>query len=179
MIRVWLVLMPLSNLLFSSTAVSLENSTVPEFINIGVLYYFNTSVGRIVKIAVETAVDDINSDSTILGKTKLKLSFQEDSKYRGFLSIAEALQLMATHTVAIIDPQTSTIAHVISHIANELHVPLLSFSTTDPTLSSLQFPFFIRTAFNDIFQMTAIANMILPPSSSNSLQNQLKQTMDS
>ncbi|CAL5197393.1 unnamed protein product [Lathyrus oleraceus] len=161
MIRVWLVLlMALSNLLFSSAAVGLENSTVPEFINIGVLYSFNTSVGRIVKIAVETAVDDINSDSTILGKTKLTLSFQEDSKYRGFLSIAEALQLMATHTVAIIGPQTSTTAHVISHIANELHVPLLSFSATDPTLSSLQFPFFIRTAFNDIFQMTAIADMV-------------------
>ncbi|CAK8561940.1 unnamed protein product [Lathyrus sativus] len=161
MIRVWLVrLMALSNLLFSSAAVGSENSTAPEFLNIGVLYSFNTSVGRIVKIAVQTAVDDINSDSTILGKTKLKLSFQEDSKYRGFLSIAEALQLMATHTVAIIGPQTSTTAHVISHIANELHVPLLSFSATDPTLSSLQFPFFIRTAFNDIFQMTAIADMV-------------------
>ena len=66
MIRVWLVLlMALSNLLFSSAAVGLENSTVPEFINIGVLYSFNTSVGRIVKIAVETAVDDINSDSLV------------------------------------------------------------------------------------------------------------------
>ncbi|XP_073219429.1 glutamate receptor 3.6-like isoform X2 [Cicer arietinum] len=67
---------------------------------------------------------------------------------------------MATRTVAIIGPQTSTTAHVISHIANELHVPLLSFSATDPTLSSLQFPFFIRTAFSDIFQMTAIADIV-------------------
>ncbi|XP_019422413.1 PREDICTED: glutamate receptor 3.6-like isoform X2 [Lupinus angustifolius] len=67
---------------------------------------------------------------------------------------------MATHTVAIIGPQTSTTAHVISHIANELQVPLLSFSATDPTLSSLQFPFFIRTAFSDIYQMTAIADLV-------------------
>lgn len=91
MVRVWFVLflMALSNLRFSSAAVGSDNSTVPEFLNIGVLYSFNTSVGRIVKIAVETAVGDINSDSSILGKTKLKLSMQEDSKYRGFLSIAE------------------------------------------------------------------------------------------
>lgn len=91
MIRVWLVmLMVLSNLLFSSSGVGLDNSTVPPaFVNIGVLYSFNTSVGRIVKIAVEAAVKDINSDPSILGKTKLKLSLQEDSKYRGFLSIAE------------------------------------------------------------------------------------------
>lgn len=75
-------------------------------------------------------------------------------------TLLTALQLMATRTVAIIGPQTSTTAHVISHIANELHVPLLSFSATDPTLSSLQFPFFIRTAFSDIFQMTAIADIV-------------------
>ncbi|KEH20343.1 glutamate receptor 3.2 [Medicago truncatula] len=161
MIRVWfVVLMVLYNLMFSSTVAGLDNSTVPPFVNIGVLYSFNTSVGRMVKIAVEAAVADINSDPTILGNTKLNLSLQEDSKYRGFLSIAEALQLMATQTVAIIGPQTSTTAHVISHIANELQVPLLSFTATDPTLSSLQFPFFLRTSFNDIFQMTAIADIV-------------------
>ncbi|CAJ2635939.1 unnamed protein product [Trifolium pratense] len=160
MIRVWIVLLMVVSNLFSSSVVGLDNSTVPPVVNIGVLYSFNTSVGRIVKIAVEAAVADINSDTSILGNTKLNLSLQEDSKYRGFLSIAEALQLMATHTVAIIGPQTSTTAHVISHIANELQVPLLSFSATDPTLSSLQFPFFIRTAFNDIFQMTAIADIV-------------------
>ncbi|GAU50996.1 hypothetical protein TSUD_186250 [Trifolium subterraneum] len=160
MIRLWIVLLVALSNLFSPTVVGLDNSTVPPFVNIGVLYSFNTSVGRIVKIAVEAAVHDINSDPSILGNTKLNLSLQEDSKYRGFLSIAEALQLMATHTVAIIGPQTSTTAHVISHIANELQVPLLSFSATDPTLSSLQFPFFIRTAFNDIFQMTAIADIV-------------------
>ncbi|KAK7262774.1 hypothetical protein RJT34_30354 [Clitoria ternatea] len=160
MIRVWpVVLMVLFNGV-SSTEVVLDNSTIPASVNIGLLYSFNTSVGRIVKVAVEAAVEDVNSDPSILGKTKLKVSLQEDSKYRGFLSIAEALQLMATQTVAIIGPQTSTTAHVISHIANELQVPLLSFSATDPTLSSLQFPFFIRTAFSDKFQMTAIADLV-------------------
>lgn len=91
MIRVLVVmLMILSNLL-SSTGIGLDNSTVSAFVNIGVLYSFNTSVGRIVKIAVEAAVDDVNNDPSILGKTKLKVSWQEDSKYRGFLSIAEGM----------------------------------------------------------------------------------------
>ncbi|CAL0330806.1 unnamed protein product [Lupinus luteus] len=160
MIGVWVVVLTVLANGFSSTGIGMDNSTIPDFVNIGVLYSFNTSVGRIVKIAVEAAVEDVNADPSILGKTKLNVSLQEDSKYRGFLSIAEALQLMATHTVAIIGPQTSTTAHVISHIANELQVPLLSFSATDPTLSSLQFPFFIRTAFSDIYQMTAIADLV-------------------
>ncbi|KAI4353643.1 hypothetical protein L6164_002575 [Bauhinia variegata] len=161
MIKFWLVvLMVLSNGFYSTGAV-MNDSTVPDSVNIGILYAFNTSIGRILKIAMEAAVEDVNSDPSILGKTQLKVIMQEDSKYKGFLSIAETLQLMAKHTVAIIGPQSSITAHVISHVANELQVPLLSFSATDPTLSSLQFPFFIRTAQNDLFQMTAIAELVV------------------
>lgn len=89
MIAVWIVvLMVLSKGLSSSGVVS-DNSTIPAFVNIGVLYSFNTSVGRMVKTAVQAAVDDVNSDPSILANTKLKASLQEDTKYRGFLSIAE------------------------------------------------------------------------------------------
>ena len=62
--------------------------------------------------------------------------------------------------MAIIGPQQFLTAHVISHIANELQVPLLSYSATDPTLSSLQFPFFVRTAQSDLYQMAAIADFV-------------------
>lgn len=75
-------------------------------------------------------------------------------------SFSAALRFMETKTMAIIGPQNSVTAHVISHIANELQVPLLSFSATDPTLSSLQFPFFIRTSQNDLYQMAAVAEIV-------------------
>lgn len=52
------------------------------------------------------------------------------------------------------------IAHVISHIANELQVPLLSFAATDPTLTSLQIPYFVRTTQSDQFQMAAVAVIV-------------------
>lgn len=67
---------------------------------------------------------------------------------------------MEKDTVAIIGPQYSVMAHVISHIANELQVPLLSFAATDPSLSSLQFPYFVRTTHSDLFQMTAVAEIV-------------------
>lgn len=67
---------------------------------------------------------------------------------------------METDTVAIIGPQSSVVAHIISHLANELQVPLLSFGATDPTLSSLQFPFFVRTTQSDLYQMTAVAEVV-------------------
>lgn len=67
---------------------------------------------------------------------------------------------METDIVAIIGPQSSVVAHIISHVVNELKVPLLSFAATDPTLSSLQFPFFVRTTQSDLYQMTAVAEVV-------------------
>lgn len=62
--------------------------------------------------------------------------------------------------VAIIGPQSSGIAHMISEIANGLQVPLVSYAATDPTLSALQFPFFLRTTQSDAYQMAAMSNLI-------------------
>ncbi|XP_028795296.1 glutamate receptor 3.6 isoform X2 [Neltuma alba] len=160
MTGVWFVVLMILFHGFCLTVAGSNHSTRPDSVNIGVLYSFKTTVGRIAKIAIEAAIEDINSDPSILGETKLNVSMQEDSKYRGFLSIAEALHLTAKRTVAIIGPQSSVTAHVISHIANELQVPLLSVSATDPTLSSLQFPFFVRTTHSDLYQMTAIAELV-------------------
>lgn len=74
---------------FSFTLAVSNHSTRPDSVNIGVLYSFNTTVGRIVKLAIEAAIEDANSDPSILGETRLQVVMQEDSKYRGFLSIAE------------------------------------------------------------------------------------------
>lgn len=89
MAEVWFPALMILFLGFSSTVACSNHSPRPDSVNIGVLHSFNTTVGRIVKIAIEAAVEDINSVPSILGKTKLKVSMQEDSKYRGFLSIAE------------------------------------------------------------------------------------------
>lgn len=67
---------------------------------------------------------------------------------------------METDAVAILGPQSSVVSHIVSHVANELRVPMLSFAATDPTLSSLQFPFFVRTTLSDSYQMTAVAEII-------------------
>ncbi|XP_019185471.1 PREDICTED: glutamate receptor 3.6-like isoform X1 [Ipomoea nil] len=135
------------------------SSTRPGVVNIGCILTFNSDVGKVAKVAVEAAVEDVNSDPTVLGGTKLNLNML-DSNSSGFLGIVEAIRFMETETVAILGPQSSVIAHVISHIANELRVPLLSFAASDPTLSSLQYPFFVRTSQNDLFQMAAIASII-------------------
>ncbi|KAF8410637.1 hypothetical protein HHK36_003169 [Tetracentron sinense] len=149
-----------------------EGVSTPEDVNIGAIFTFGTINGRVAKIAMEAAVKDVNSNSSVLGGRKLAISMH-DSNYSGFLSIigdnlilvpipllVTALQYMENDTVAIIGPQNSVMAHVLSHLANELQVPLLSFTALDPTLSALQYPFFVQTAPNDLFQMSAIAEMV-------------------
>uniref|UniRef100_A0A804PE08 Glutamate receptor n=1 Tax=Zea mays TaxID=4577 RepID=A0A804PE08_MAIZE len=68
-------------------------------------------------------------------------------------------KFMETDVIAIIGPQCSAIAHIISYVANELQVPLMSFAS-DATLSSIQFPFFVRTMPSDLYQMAAVAAVV-------------------
>ncbi|CAN1127743.1 Glutamate receptor 3.3 [Linum perenne] len=131
----------------------------PSVVNIGALFTFESSIGRVAKIAIEEAVKDVNANSSVLPGTTLKVQM-ENTNCSGFLGMVEALQFMETHTIAIIGPQSSVVAHIISHVANELQVPLLSFAATDPTLNSLQFPFFVRTTHSDTFQMAAVAEIV-------------------
>uniref|UniRef100_A0A0E0PD92 Glutamate receptor n=2 Tax=Oryza TaxID=4527 RepID=A0A0E0PD92_ORYRU len=142
-----------------SCAQSQNISGRPDAVRIGAQFARNSTIGRVAAVAVLAAVNDINNDSNILPGTKLDLHMHDSSCNR-FLGIVQALQFMEKDTVAIIGPLSSTTAHVLSHLANELHVPLMSFSATDPTLSSLEYPFFVRTTVSDQFQMTAVADLV-------------------
>lgn len=139
-----------------------ENPTAmsrPTSVSIGALFTYDSVIGRSAKPAIQAAADDVNADATVLRGTKLNVIFH-DTNCSGFLGTIEALELMEKDVVAVIGPQSSGIAHIISHVVNELHVPLLSFGATDSTLSSLQYPFFIRTTLRDYYQMYGIADFI-------------------
>ncbi|KAI3855760.1 hypothetical protein MKX03_033440 [Papaver bracteatum] len=136
-----------------------SSSSRPSFVNVGALFTFNSTIGRAAKPAILAAVADVNSDSSILSGTKLNV-VMHDTVCSEFLGTIEALQLMEKDVVAIIGPQSSGIAHVISHVVEELHVPLLSFGATDPTLSALQYSYFIRTTQSDYYQMQAVADLV-------------------
>ncbi|KAI3803553.1 hypothetical protein L1987_31709 [Smallanthus sonchifolius] len=148
------------NTTVSPSSPSSSSSRMPRVLNVGALFTVNSVIGRSVKPAVAAAIDDVNSSPTVLSATQLNLILH-DTNCSGFLGTIEALELMEKDVVAAIGPQSSGIAHVISHVVNELHVPLLSFGATDPTLSSLQYPYFIRTTQNDYHQMSAITDLVL------------------
>ncbi|KAI5599579.1 hypothetical protein BDE02_02G205900 [Populus trichocarpa] len=129
----------------------------PAVVNIGAIFTFDSVIGKAAKPAMEAAVSDVNNDSRI--RTKLNL-LMDDVNSSVFLGTIDAFQLIEKEVVAIIGPQVSGIAHMISSIANGLQVPLISYAATDPTLSALQFPFFVRTTQSDSYQMAAMADLV-------------------
>ncbi|CAK7348968.1 unnamed protein product [Dovyalis caffra] len=131
----------------------------PAVVNLGALFTFDSVIGKAAKPAIEAAVSDVNNDSRILNGTKLNL-LMDDANSSVFLGSVGAFQLLEEEVVAIIGPQSSVIAHMISAIANGLQVPLVSYAATDPTLSALQFPFFVRTTQSDSYQMAAMADLV-------------------
>ncbi|XP_043689829.1 glutamate receptor 3.4 [Telopea speciosissima] len=137
----------------------LGSSSLPRIVNVGALFTFNSTIGKVAMPAIAAAVDDVNSDSSILPGTTLNVVIQ-DTNCSGFLGTIGAFQMMEKDVVAVIGPQSSGIAHIISNVVNELHVPLLSFAATDPTLAALQYPYFLRTTQSDYFQMYAIADIV-------------------
>ncbi|KAL9259093.1 Glutamate receptor 3.4-like protein [Drosera capensis] len=139
-------------------ALSLYDSSRPKSVNVGALITFDSVIGRAVRPSIQAAVDDVNADSSVLQGTRLELYFH-DTNCSGYFGIVDALKLMEKNVAVAIGPQSSGIAHVITDIVNELHVPLLTFAT-DPTLTALQYPYILRVTQSDYFQMYAIADLV-------------------
>lgn len=152
---VWSVFVPTGN----TTSNGLAVPNRPSVVNLGAIFTSDSIIGNGVKTAIEVAIEDVNANVKILNATRLNLIIQ-DTDCCGFIGYMQALQLMENEVVAILGPQSSGIAHVISHVVNELHIPLISFAATDPSLASLQYPYFIRATQNDHFQMNAVASFI-------------------
>lgn len=87
-------------LLFSGSSSFGDSANVsprPEVVNIGALFSFRSMIGKVGKIAVEAAIEDVNSDPSILGVTKLNLSLH-DTNYSGFLGIIECMSFVTRQT---------------------------------------------------------------------------------
>ncbi|KAK9151819.1 hypothetical protein Syun_010128 [Stephania yunnanensis] len=135
----------------------------PKVVNIAAVFSFDSVIGRSAKTAIEAAIYDINNDTSILKGIRLN-PIIKNSKCSVFNGAVEAMvavfQVVEQEVVAIIGPQSSSVARMISFIANGLQIPLISFAATDPTLSALQFPYFLRMTLSDSSQMAAMADLI-------------------
>jgi ionotropic glutamate receptor/U3 small nucleolar RNA-associated protein 19 len=69
-------------------AISKNIDARPDTVSIGALFTFNSTIGRVAKIAMAAAVSDINNDSSVLPGTNLVVQMR-DSNCSGFVGIVQ------------------------------------------------------------------------------------------
>lgn len=67
---------------------NITTSSNPKVLNVGVLFTFDSVIGRSAQPAILAAMDDINADNDILQGTKLNLILH-DTNCSGFLGTVE------------------------------------------------------------------------------------------
>lgn len=66
------------------------SSSKPSVVNIGALFTLDSVIGRSAKPAILAAIDDVNSDSSVLPETKLNIILR-DTNCSGFLGTVEGI----------------------------------------------------------------------------------------
>ncbi|KAL3745669.1 hypothetical protein ACJRO7_014742 [Eucalyptus globulus] len=131
--------------------------TIP--VNVGVVLDLETWRGQMGLSCINMSLSDFYSSNPSY-KTRLILNVR-DSKQDEIAAAAAALDLIKNKQVqAIIGPQGSVQADFIIDLGNKSHVPIISFSATSPSLSSIRSPYFIRAAQNDSSQVNAISAVV-------------------
>ncbi|XP_034928287.2 glutamate receptor 2.8 [Populus alba] len=93
-------------------------------------------------------------------KTRLVL-ITRDSKNDVAGAAAAALDLIKNVEVqAIIGPTTSMQANFVIELGEKAQVPIISFSASSPSLTSIRSPFFFRATQNDSTQVNAISALV-------------------
>lgn len=80
------VLVLLSVIVLSGDGIISEGASRPHVVNVGAIFGLNTLHGKVAYIAMKAAEDDVNSDPSFLGGSKLRI-LMNDAKRSGFLSI--------------------------------------------------------------------------------------------
>ncbi|XP_051136894.1 glutamate receptor 2.7-like isoform X2 [Andrographis paniculata] len=115
--------------------------------------------GKAAMNSLSIALSDFYSRN-VQYKTRLTL-INRDSKNSAVGAAAAALDLIKNVRVqAIIGPMYSYQANFMIHLGNEAHVPIITFSASRPSLSSIGKPYFIQATVSDSSQVTAVAAIV-------------------
>ncbi|KAI9377955.1 hypothetical protein POPTR_018G012600v4 [Populus trichocarpa] len=129
-----------------------KNSTSIIPMNVGVVLDFDNDLdGKIGLSCINMSLSDFY-DTHGDYKTRLVL-ITRDSKNDVAGAAAAALDLIKNVEVqAIIGPTTSMQANFVIELGDKAQVPILSFSASSPSLTSIRSPFFFRATQNDSTQ---------------------------
>ncbi|XP_021805283.1 glutamate receptor 2.8-like [Prunus avium] len=135
-----------------------QNKTIP--VNVGVvLDDLNSRNGKIWLSCIKMALSDFYASHANY-KTRLVLNTR-DSKQNVVGAAKAAVDLIKNEKVqAILGPVTSMQAGFLINLGDQVHVPIISFSATSPSLNSLRSSYFFQFAQNDSSQVKALSAIV-------------------
>ncbi|KAL6345586.1 hypothetical protein AAG906_017316 [Vitis piasezkii] len=134
-----------------------QNTTIP--VKVGVVLDLDTWVGKMGLSCISMALSDFYASHGHY-KTRVVTKIR-DSKGDVVSAAAAAVDLLQNEEVeAIIGPRSSMQANFMIGLGSKARVPIISFSATSPSLSSLQSQYFIRATLNDSAQVPAIRAIV-------------------
>ena len=69
-----------------------NTSIRPKNVNIGALFSLNSTIGKVAKVAIQAAIDDVNSSLDVLHGTKLNITMHDNCE-NAFLGIFQSKTL--------------------------------------------------------------------------------------
>ncbi|XP_022756262.1 glutamate receptor 2.8-like [Durio zibethinus] len=136
---------------------TLNNITTP--VKLGVVLDLDSLVGKIGLSCINMALSDFYATHPHY-KTRVVFT-TKDSKEDVVSAAAAALDLIRNVQVqAIIGPRSSMQANFVINLGNKSQVPIVSFSATSPSLTSLQSSYFFLAAQSSSFQVKAISAIV-------------------
>ncbi|KAL6295911.1 hypothetical protein ACE6H2_004053 [Prunus campanulata] len=143
-------------LLFWSTFLATAQTTP---VNVGVVLDFDTGFGKKGLSCINMALSDFYASHSYYN-TRLVLH-QRKSPSDVVVTASAALDLIKNVKVqAIIGPESSTQTNFVISLGDNAQVPIISFSATNPSLTAIRSPYFLRAAQNDSSQVKAISAII-------------------
>ncbi|XP_073131183.1 glutamate receptor 2.2-like [Henckelia pumila] len=131
----------------------------PIAVRVGVILDRGDYVGEMGLNCISMALSDFY-DKNRHYKTRLVLNVR-DSKANVVGAAAAALDLLKNVEVqAIIGPIFSTQANFLIALGEKAQVPIITFSATSPSLSSIRSSYFFRANLDDSSQVQAIAGIV-------------------
>ncbi|XP_057539252.1 glutamate receptor 2.8-like isoform X3 [Amaranthus tricolor] len=160
-LSVWLLIMLSWFVIADIAAVhpTVKNNTLS--VNIGMIYEEDNKIEKMVLNCIKLALSDFyNSNGHY--KTRIVLKTRVYSKNNTLNAAAAALYLLKHYEVKAIlmGPTSSIDAAFIINLGEKARVPIISYSATNPLLSSIQGSYYIRATPDVLPQAKAIAALV-------------------
>ncbi|KAI3492326.1 hypothetical protein L1887_43256 [Cichorium endivia] len=127
-------------------------------IGVGVILDMDSSLGKSIRVSMLMAIEDFYGDTN--NSSTVIIPHFRDSKSDNVDAASAAIDLLKNIQVtAILGPQQSSQAHFLLDIAQRSKVPIIS-PATNPDLSPIRNPYFIRIAHASSTQAQPIAALI-------------------